>query len=199
MTYHEIECSVLKTIWESEVSITCHISFRIIAQRKLEYFVGKRQDLQVSTRTLLKNTRNSTFTLLRYDCQKNQHPKQFSRYKSSDYETLFNLVTHEEKRKPEDILNRVHMALFLLKCLKAGGYFDKKGEIIESENLSENEVFIAKLLLHHLQVSQFNAHEVSELQVKKEGLPTSSSEFIGGAIYPTLALLNHSCNPAVIR
>lgn len=88
------------------------------------------------------------------------------------------------------------MALFLLNCLKIGGYF---GENKREKNLSQNEIFIAELLLHHLQISQFNSHEVSELHVENDDLINSSSQFIGGAIYPSLALFNHSCNPGVIR
>lgn len=88
------------------------------------------------------------------------------------------------------------MAIFLFKCLKAGGYF---GHDTVDEKLPEEEIFIIKLLLRHLQVSQFNSHEVSELRIKDSDLIDSSSEFIGGAIYPTLALFNHSCSPGIIR
>ncbi|XP_065209611.1 SET and MYND domain-containing protein 4-like [Planococcus citri] len=173
LKYHRIECSILRTLWESEISITCHISLRIIAQHSLGFFLEKKDFLQ-----------------------KTEQPKEITHYKSSDYETVFHLVTHEERRKPEDILNRIHMALFLTKCLKVGGYF---GEDCINEKLTNDEIFITKLLLHHLQVSQFNSHEISELRIKNHDLINSSSEFIGGAIYPTLALFNHSCNPGVIR
>lgn len=119
------------------------------------------------------------------------------------YESVFNLVTHENKRTPENLLNRAFMAVFLLDCLKQTSYFTQEDENIENGDVtgppSENEIYIAELLLHNLQVLQFNAHEVSEIQVHNNDIETASSEFIGGALYPTLALFNHSCNPHVMR
>lgn len=54
-------------------------------------------------------------------------------------------------------------------------------------------------MLHNLQFLQFNAHEVSELDIKDDGIDKATSLFLGGAIYPTLSLFNHSCNPAIVR
>ncbi|XP_047102069.1 SET and MYND domain-containing protein 4-like isoform X2 [Schistocerca piceifrons] len=67
---------------------------------------------------------------------------------------------------------------------------------IEGE-LTENEAFIGGLLLHHLELLQFNAHEISEIILNKDG--TAKSVFLGGGLYPTLALFNHSCNPSIVR
>ncbi len=58
--------------------------------------------------------------------------------------------------------------------------------------------FIGSLILHNIQFLQFNAHEISELQYKEKGKPGISA-FIGGGLYPTLALFNHSCDPGVVR
>lgn len=64
--------------------------------------------------------------------------------------------------------------------------------------LSYDEIYIGGLILHNLQFLQFNAHEVSELEIKDD-INKSASLFLGGAIYPTLSLFNHSCNPAIVR
>lgn len=45
---------------------------------------------------------------------------------------------------------------------------------------------------------QFNAHEISELQVRDKN-DVGTSAFIGGGIYPTVAFFNHSCDPGVVR
>lgn len=45
---------------------------------------------------------------------------------------------------------------------------------------------------------QYNAHEISELQYKGKN-DAGTSMFIGGGIYPTVAFLNHSCDPGVVR
>ena len=53
-------------------------------------------------------------------------------------------------------------------------------------------------MYHNLQVMQFNAHEISELQLKDK-TDAGNSAFIGGGIYPTVAFFNHSCDPGVVR
>ncbi|KAG8042606.1 hypothetical protein G9C98_005240 [Cotesia typhae] len=67
--------------------------------------------------------------------------------------------------------------------------------------LSEDELYVADLLCHYLQLLQFNTHEISEI-IKPRGetnLAKCKSNFIGGGLFPTPALLNHSCNPGIIR
>lgn len=81
------------------------------------------------------------------------------------------------------------MAYFLTLCLKIASYFEN----------SESEFnFIGGLVLRNLQFLQFNTHEVYELQESKAD-KSSKTIFIGGGIYPTLALFNHSCNPDIVR
>ena len=119
--------------------------------------------------------------------------------KSSEYESVHNLLTHEARRKPEDLLSRALMAVFLLECLKRTSYFEACPSPRRDDGLTDDEIYIGELLLHQLQVLQFNAHEVSEVKIPNEDVDKATSEFIGAALYPTLALFNHSCNPAVIR
>lgn len=53
-------------------------------------------------------------------------------------------------------------------------------------------------MYHNLQFMQFNAHEISELQLKGKN-DAGTSVFIGGGLYPTVAFFNHSCDPGVVR
>lgn len=53
--------------------------------------------------------------------------------------------------------------------------------------------------MRFLQILQFNAHEISELEIKGNNLKDWKSIFLGGGLYPTLALFNHSCEPAIVR
>ena len=56
------------------------------------------------------------------------------------------------------------------------------------------------LLLRHLQILQFNAHEVSELQIEEGSkINSGNSVFLGGGLFPTLAMFNHSCDPGIVR
>lgn len=120
-------------------------------------------------------------------------------HRAGDYLDAFNLVTHETKRNVDDLFHRTNMALFLFECLRASGFFGKKATT-KGETPSADEVFVGSLLVHHVQFLQFNAHEISELVLEKDGDPESGkSIFLGGGLYPTLALFNHSCDPGVTR
>ncbi|QQP36548.1 Uncharacterized protein FKW44_021684, partial [Caligus rogercresseyi] len=91
------------------------------------------------------------------------------------------------------------LAVMLLKCLKSQGYFGKRVDFseVQEDQLSEDEKFIGTLLVHFLEVYQFNAHEFEmAAKDKEEG---AKSVFIGAGVYPTLAMFNHSCDPSVVR
>ncbi|XP_052868960.1 SET and MYND domain-containing protein 4 [Anopheles cruzii] len=105
-----------------------------------------------------------------------------------DYRKVYKLVTHEATRSAEDLFQRTLMATLLASCLTLSSYAAESG----------TQDFIGGLLLHNLQLLQFNAHEISELIREKED-DIGKSTFIGGGLYPTLALFNHSCDPGVTR
>lgn len=137
-----------------------------------------------------------------YEFQNNRK-NQIEEYHSSNYEAVCTLIGHESEREPEDMMNRIFLTLFLLQCLRKTSYLQKNStpsnENEKSNHLNDEEILIAQLILHHLQILQFNAHEVSELVIQNNKTQTLDSKFIGGALYPTLALFNHSCNPGVVR
>jgi len=71
---------------------------------------------------------------------------------------------------------------------------------MDSVDLDEEEVWIGTLLLRHLQLVQFNAHEIQELVLSPgASLRHGKNHYIGVGIYPTAAYLNHSCLPDVSR
>ncbi|XP_046986428.1 SET and MYND domain-containing protein 4-like [Schistocerca americana] len=174
-SHHKMECGILQILWDSGASVTCLMALRIISQKGLQYFLGLKDSLT-----------------------KGQEGEQ---YCSSDYKAVYNLVTHSQQRGVVDLLLRTSMAVLLLRCLKMTDYFECSGTSISEDKiegeLTENEAFIGGLLLHHLELLQFNAHEISEIILNKDG--TAKSVFLGGGLYPTLALFNHSCNPSIVR
>lgn len=100
------------------------------------------------------------------------------------------LVTHADRRQPEDLLHRAHMAVFLVRCLQASGHAGEGDALMATGGR----------LLTLLQLLQFNVHEVSEMEVRApRAYDTATSVFVGAALYPTLALFNHSCDPGVVR
>ncbi|XP_030386848.1 SET and MYND domain-containing protein DDB_G0284059 [Scaptodrosophila lebanonensis] len=108
-----------------------------------------------------------------------------------DFRRVAHLERHQDKRSPSNFFQHVLMARFLSRCLQEAGYFG-------SEPQHDQVLSITALLLRCSQFIQFNTHEVAELH-KYNGGANERSVFIGGAIYPTLALFNHSCDPGVVR
>ncbi|XP_047035670.1 SET and MYND domain-containing protein 4 [Helicoverpa zea] len=188
-SYHGFECHILPLIWKSGCSITCHIALRMITQRKKEYFTSIIQDIDT---------------------------KVSGPYKTDDYRNIYHLVAHEDKRSKLDFLHRTQMTAFFVKLLEVSGYFDGKprAKPVEVEELKtlavddkykEDVALFGGLILKNLQILKFNAHEVFELQCPKPKVDKNiikhegKSTFLAGAVFPTLALFNHSCDPGVVR
>lgn len=180
---HEHECAVLPSLWMSQTSVTCFLALRAITQRSFEELIKLKDKLKSSKG--------------RFEISP-QRP-----YRPDDFEAYYGLVTHEDKRTAEDILHRTYIAVWLLRLLKLSRYFpeDVKTPDTAEAKPSEDELFIGSLILHGLMLLQFNAHEISELKIPRgeKTLAKAKSTFIGGGIFPTLALFNHSCNPGIIR
>jgi len=133
-------------------------------------------------------------------------------YMSTDYSTIFNLCTHREKREPYDLYTKTVFACFLLRCLQETGYFKSVTSEPPSTSVTDEEVLICRLLKHFLECIQFNTHTVesifenrmvawdTETRLWKSSQRINIGDSIetnriGGAVYPTLALVNHSCDP----
>lgn len=96
------------------------------------------------------------------------------------------------------------MAVFMLRCLEMQHYF---GQDNDRDNLSDQRITLGEILLHYIHLVPYNAHEVSELRVPPSlgeqadggSVNNSVSEFLAAAVFPTLALFNHCCDPAIVR
>ncbi|XP_059060304.1 SET and MYND domain-containing protein 4-like [Achroia grisella] len=187
-SYHRYECQILPLIWKSGCSITCHIALRMITQNGKEYFSNISKDLETAIT---------------------------GPYKTEDYKNAYNLVSHEDIRSKQDLLHRTQMTIFLIKLLEISGYLEGKPkdtvDLSDIKSMSVDEKYngdvglFGALILKNLQVLQFNAHEVFEVQCPKPEVGkniikhTGTSVFLAGALFPTLALFNHSCDPSVAR
>ena len=91
------------------------------------------------------------------------------------------------------------MASFLVKFLAANHFFAGDDASGKTEDLcTDDKAFIGSLILRNLQILQFNSHEVFDL-LKSSKTRARQTVAIGAGLYTTLALLNHSCNPSIVR
>lgn len=117
---------------------------------------------------------------------------------SHDYRRVYSMVCHEKLRPTYSFLQYAFMSTFLVKILDANHFFDsdisgRAGDLCENDR-----IFIGSLILRNLQILQFNSHEVFDL-LKSSKMATRQTVAIGAALYTTLALFNHSCNPSIVR
>ena len=117
-------------------------------------------------------------------------------YISNSLQSLLNLFTCELSWPVERLHFQAFVAYFYIKCLCKVGYFQSAPQ----DQLTHEEMMIAKLLTHIMNVSSTNAHEFGRFQ--SEGQPNlmeGSVYPVGGTLTPSMVLLNHSCDPNTIR
>ncbi|XP_078048741.1 protein-lysine N-methyltransferase SMYD4 [Augochlora pura] len=113
-------------------------------------------------------------------------------YRSQDYRAVLALETHCATADPNVNLVRAIEAIFLTKCFT---FVLGKMDVV---CLEEAWLWLAVGMLHHLQAINCNAYEIVENVYNKETHIWEPRE-IGGAIYPSVSLVNHSCYPNVVR
>ena len=172
LTYHKYECPYIKELYESDLSINCLMALRLVTQQNFDFFWKNKNSLNI-----LKN----------------------EVYVNSDYRRVYNLCTNIELRPKEELIILTIMAIYLLHFLKFMIYFPGETNL---DVLTNRESYVGSLILRHIQLLQFNAHEISELRNIPVVNPIDinyEASHVGAALYPTLALFNHSCEPGVIR
>ncbi|KAL0274623.1 UNVERIFIED_CONTAM: hypothetical protein PYX00_002712 [Menopon gallinae] len=110
-------------------------------------------------------------------------------YNSDDHINIYKLVGNTEKRDSSDVLCKSLSASIIVYIL------DKIGNFFELHSGKKKEQLMCAaggLILRYLQSMPCNAHEISEYC-------DDSYEEIGAGAYATLSLINHSCDPNVVR
>lgn len=108
------------------------------------------------------------------------------------------MVRHEKERPTYSFLQYAFMSAFLVKFLDVNHYFDSDISGKTGDLCDDDKVFVGSLIMHNLQVLQFNSHEVFDL-LKYNKTGDSQTVAIGAGLYTTLALFNHSCDPSIVR
>ena len=182
---------IIDILVASGVSILSWVALRILTQGKLEYFLDKKAKLEQF---------EGNFSEMPHLDEDNSG--------SVDYERVYRLATLSHLRKDKDFFDRTFMAIFLFQCLRATGFLPmaQNRHIEDAQNITEEEIFIASLILRHLQLLQFNAHEIHEFvyvqfngaflelsitfffliesQASEKSMKTTKTLYIGVGIYP---------------
>ncbi|XP_043256725.1 SET and MYND domain-containing protein 4-like isoform X1 [Colletes gigas] len=198
-TYHRYECSVFDVFHEDGPEQTQrHTSHLLLAYRMT--IVGS-----LSSNTGKTNNNNNTeendvpflndnFLRYRATSAKNERSDlgTSEAYNSGDYRTVLEMETHCATLEPNVNLIRAIEAIFLSKCFT---FALSKLDIV---CLKETLLSLAVATMHHLQAINCNAYEIVE-NVYDKGTHVWEPRHVGGAIYPSVSLVNHSCYPNVVR
>merc|ERR1712098_678032 len=96
------------------------------------------------------------------------------------------------------LLTRGLMAAYMVKILELTPFFFNGGSDPRNVKL-QDKMLVGGILLTHLQNLPCNAHEIAEMEVPSGTVKDSVQSEIGAASYGTLSLINHSCDPNVVR
>ncbi|KAB7497668.1 SET and MYND domain-containing protein 4, partial [Armadillidium nasatum] len=178
--FHSSELKVLHLLYERSLGRMPPLVFRILLRLTWENIKSLRKSRKIDTRLP-----DSHPLHMEFDFE--------DKYSADDYLTTYKLVTNAQKGSFDDLFKMTIIAVYLKQCLKEVDFF--KGDNVSSED----EIFVASLILRHMQNSTCNADYILEFMVMKNSLEVKSNLCLGISIYPTISLINHSCNPNVFK
>lgn len=178
--YHEAECPFLFAILSSGTGNITSLVLRTI--------------LITGLRKIIKYKNNP---------KSDQHDVQSSLFTDSKgvyiggFVGLYGLLTHTSYRAPSELLQYTFLAVFILKILERSGFIqngaDLEGEFKDKETAL---YLLGGIILRFLQITACNGIEITEMAIG-ENLTKSHPETIGLAFFPTVCLINHSCDPVM--
>ncbi|CAK9799586.1 SET and MYND domain-containing protein 4 [Anthophora plagiata] len=195
--YHRYECFIFDVFYENDSEQTQrHTSHLLLAYRLIIAGFMSSNIEHINNNTEKSEIPFLNDNFLRYhvaNANKEYRDLGVSEaYNFRDYRTVLNLETHCSKIEPSVNLIRAIEAVFLAKCFT---FILSKMDVI---CLKETFISLAVATLHHLQAINCNAYEIVENIYDKE-THVWEPRHVGGAIYPTVSLVNHSCYPNVVR
>ena len=110
-------------------------------------------------------------------------------YGSDDYQTIYNLNTSQSGR----IHQKAFTAWFYIQCLRKLNYFSDEISNIISNEITEEELYIAKLLFHFMNAANTNAIEIGSYMIENQNSSMMDGKIItnGVRLNPLVALFNH--------
>ena len=114
-SHHQYECKLSLFFEETQLNRLplAMMAIRAITQKPIDFFLKEYDEGKFDHH----NVQNGVIN------EKNEGSKK-QIFHSDDYLTLFNLVTHSERRDMLDIVTKYIFGGMLLRCLEAAGYFN---------------------------------------------------------------------------
>lgn len=170
--FHGFECSALRSILHLDMGKMSFLAIRIVSMAGLDFLSEFLPS--AGAENYIKTDEQKRSLGFNSD----------GKYNSTELLPIFHLISNSEMRSVSDLFKRSMMAACLVKYLGL--------------KPCEETSLIGSFLLRLLQSLPCNAHEISEtINSDDEEVPINLE--IGAAAYACLSLLNHSCDPNVVR
>lgn len=187
-SYHPVEgkINLEKFFWNKkdncfqETSGNILLAYRAITQKPLDFFLAT-AEFDVNPRFGVDFTEEKDQCLY------------------SDYGNLFNLEGHRSNKSKDETLSlSIRSAIFIV-LLRYGGYFGEK-QTPFGGTMSKEETILSRVVYHFQEGIQYNLHSVDEVvKSKLSGIASPQLSEVGCGVFPSLLLLNHSCEPNTVR
>ena len=190
-SYHPVEAkiNIQKMFWNKkeekfeELSGNILLSYRCITQKPLEFFLERASSFD-NVDDMFGAEFSDPEDKLLYD----------------DYRNVFNLTAHRDRKSKDDLLSlSIRSAIFVV-LLRYGGYFGSK-ETPYAASMNKAEATVADIIFHIQEGITYNLHSVCGVVTDKSlsGITAPHTTDLGTALFPTLLLLNHSCDTNTLR
>jgi len=171
-TYHHVECLYLGMLNDSGTGAMAHLTIKLLAVTGLARVLKCRRNPKSSSEALRQSlSTNSSGVYL------------------GGYVSLYGLLSHSESRAPAELFQYTLLAVWLTDILYRTAF-------ARSGSDDKEQTMIGGVVLRFLQIVTCNGVDVTELQLA-DTLHRSHPLSIGLALYPTVSLLNHSCDPVL--
>jgi len=173
-TYHKYECLYTDVLYQAHLG-AWHLAFRALTSRPWSFYKENIEDyLNHNEKSGVGND---------------------GVYKSEDVMSFNNLVTHNGvggKQAPE-LMMQAHVVVFLIRLLTKLEYI--KDPKPSSLDLDQEQVLVGRVLHHFMRAAFYNTHEITEIEKTGTKWENNKIQRIGRVTNPTLALINHACDP----
>ena len=216
-SFHQYECPYLGLIESSGIGLIGHLALKLVLITGLDQISNKHKKLDKIYTSSSENSRASDHT------KKLPILVNGESIYTGGYENLYTLMTHSHLRNSHELFQYSLLSVFLLKILEESKFLQKsrsnakatdkehhnpKKDISKDGKTSEEDkkadangitddidmAFIGGILLRFLQIISCNGIEIMETRQFGD-IQKAEQTTHGLALYATVSLLNHSCNP----
>jgi len=188
-SYHPVEAkiNIEKMFWNKkeekfeDMSGNILLTYRTITQKPLQFFLDQQDYDNVD------------------DMFGVEFPNPGEQCHYSDYRNVFNLTAHRDRKNSDELLSLSIRTVMFIVLLRHGGYLGTK-ETAYGATLSQAEAHLAGVIFHIQEGIQYNLHSVDTVKPSQlSGITAPQTNCVGSALFPTLLLLNHSCDQNTLR